>query len=58
MEEPQEMMSTKRRPVWARDIVREEERYGAPEGGNIPILYFNYVALMWNLDYEEPICFE
>ena len=31
LETPQEMISTKIRPTWARDIIKEAERYGAPE---------------------------
>ena len=54
MVEPQEppMMeiSRKRKPTWTREITREAERYGAPEGSTRerkkPKTFSNYVALM------------
>ena len=52
------MISIKRRPTWACDIIREAERYGAPEGSKRQRIYSNYVALMSNLVDEEPTCFE
>ena len=58
METPHEMISKKRIPYWDHDIIRETERYGAPEGSKRPRLYSNYVALMCNLIDEDPTCFE
>ena len=58
IETPHEMTSIMRRPTWACDIIREEERYGAPEGRKRTRLDSNYVALMCNLVDEEPTCFE
>ena len=58
MEPPQEMITTKRRPTWARDIIQEVKRYGAPKGSKRPMIHSNYVALMCNLVDEEPTCFE
>ena len=58
METPHENISIKRIPTWARDIIREVERYGAPEGSKIPRLYSNYATLICNLVNEEPTCFE
>ena len=58
METPHEVISTKRRPTWAHDIIQEVEIYGAPEGRKRQRLYSNYVALMCNLVDEEPTSFE
>ena len=69
MEKPQKppMMeiSRKRNPTWTREILREEERYGAPEGStrerNKPNTFSNYLALMCDIvdqehtNYEEAI---
>ena len=52
------MISTKRRPYWDRDVIKEAKRYGALEGSKIQRIYLNYVALMRNLVDEEPTCFE
>ena len=45
-------------PSRACDIIREAERYGAPEGSKRPRIYSNYVALMCNIVDEELTCFE
>ena len=41
--------------LWVREIIQEEERYGAPEGSTRSRKrskpYFNYVALMYDLVY-------
>ena len=58
METPHEMIFKKRRPSWARDIIKEAKRYGAPKGSKRQRIYYNYVALMCNLVDEEPTCFE
>ena len=58
METPQKMISTKRRPAWDHDVIKEVDRYGAPEGSKRQIIYSNYVALMSNLVDEEHTCFE
>ena len=56
------MISCKRRPTWAREIIKEVERYGVPEGtikeSKKPNPYPSYVALMCNLVDQEPTCFE
>ena len=54
METPQKMISTKIIPAWARDIIRDAEKYGAPEGRKRQIICSIYVALMCNLVDEEP----
>ena len=58
METPQKTISTKRRPAWARDIIREAQSYGAPEVSKRERIYSNYVTAMSNLVNEEPTCFE
>ena len=58
---PSEMISCKRRPSWAREII-EAERYSVPEGtikeSKKPNPYPSYVALICNLIDKEPACFE
>ena len=62
MESPHEMITHKRRPAWAREIIQDAEKYGAPEGtlkeSKRPRPYSSYVALMCNLVDEEPTYFE
>ena len=66
MEEPQEPpvmeISRKRKPAWTREIIREAERYGAPEGSTRerkkPNTFSNYVALMCGLVDQEPTNYE
>ena len=58
MQTPQNMISIKRIPTWARDVIKEVERYGALEGRKRQRIYSNYVVLMSNLVGEEPTCFE
>ena len=66
MTEPQEpptmKMSRKRKPAWAREIIQEEERYGAHEGStrirNNPKPFSSYVALMCDLVDQEPTNYE
>ena len=66
MTEPQEPptmeISRKRKPAWAREIIQEAERYGAPEGSTRvskkPKPFSNYVALMCNLVDQEPTTYE
>ena len=64
--EPQEPpimeITRKRKPAWTREIIREAERYGAPEGSTRerkkPKTFSNYVALMCDLVDQEPTNFE
>ena len=55
-------ISRKRQPAWTREIIREEERYGAPEGSTRerkkPKTFSNYVALMCDLVDQEPTNYE
>ena len=41
IERPHDMISTRRTPTWARDIIQEAERYGAPEGRKTTRLHSN-----------------
>ena len=56
------MISLKRRPYWAHEIIQDAEKYGALEGtfreSKRPRPYSSYVTLMCNLVDEEPTCFE
>ena len=66
MREPQKPhvmeISRKIKPDWTREIIREAEIYGAPEGStrerNKPKIFSNYVALMCNLVDQEPTSHE
>ena len=59
---PREMISRKRRPPWAREVIEEAKRHGVPEGTirerKKPNPYPSYVALMCDLVDKEPTCFE
>jgi hypothetical protein len=69
MEEPQrpanssrEMNTKKRRTTWAREIIQDAEKYGAPDGSfreskrSRP--YSSYVALLSDIIDAEPISYE
>jgi hypothetical protein len=61
-EPPRMTISQKRKQAWAREIIQDVEKYGAPEGTmrqrkNSKSLS-NYVALMCDFVDKEPICFE
>jgi hypothetical protein len=64
--EPQEplrmIISHKRKPAWAHEIIQEVERYGAPEGSSRQSKkskpFSSYLALMCDLVDQEPSCFE
>ena len=69
MEEPQEQVETllekeshKRKPTWAREIIREAERYGGPEGIHREIKRENpyniYVALLCDIIDKEHSTYE
>ena len=55
-------ISRKRKPAWAREIIHEAERHGAPEGSTRiskkPKPFSNYVALMCDLVDQEPTTYE
>jgi hypothetical protein len=55
-------ISHKRKPTWARELIQDAEKYGAPEGtmrqSKKPKPFSNYMALMCDLVEKEPTCFE
>jgi hypothetical protein len=61
-EPPQMTISHKRKPTWARELIQDEEKYGAPEGTmrqvKKPKPFSSYMALMCDLLEKEPTCFE
>jgi hypothetical protein len=62
-QEPAQMMiSHKRKPAWARELIQYGEKYGAPEGTMRKIkksnLFSSYMALMCDLIEKEPTFFE
>ena len=69
MVEPQEHVETlnekdchKRKPAWARELIQEEERYGAPNEmqreRKRPKPYNNYVAPLCAIIDKEPSNYE
>ena len=69
MGEPQELVeplceknSHKRRPTWAREVIQDAEKYGAPDGmhreSKRPRPYNNYVALLIDITDKEPSNYE
>ena len=69
MTKPQEIVETflekdshKRKPTWARELLREDERYGAPEGIHRERKrakpYNSYVALLCDIIDKEPSTYE
>jgi hypothetical protein len=56
------MISHKRKPAWARELIQDGEKYGAPEGTmrkvKKPKPFSSYMALMCDLLEKEPTCFE
>ena len=52
------MISTKRIPTWAHDVIKEAEIYGEPKGIKRQRIHSNYVALMRNRIDEKPTYFE
>ena len=61
MDLPKEV-SHKRKPVWARELIQDAERYGAPEGSlrerKRPCIYSSYMALLFDIIDVEPSNFE
>ena len=56
------MISCKRIPVWAHEVIEEAKIHGVPEGTIIerknPNPYPGHVALMCDIVDKEPTCFE
>jgi hypothetical protein len=61
-EPPQMTISHKRNSAWARELIQDGEKYGAPEGTmrqvKKPKPFSSYMALMCDLLEKEPTCFE
>jgi hypothetical protein len=61
-EPPHMTISHKRKHAWARDIIRDGEKYGVPEGTTRqvkrPKPFSSYMALMFDLLEKEPTFFE
>jgi hypothetical protein len=61
-EPPQMVISHKRKLAWARELIQDGEKYGAPEGtmrhAKKPKPFSNYMALMCDLLENEPTYFE
>ena len=59
---PSEMISHKRRHVWAREVIEEAKIHGVPEGTfrerKNPNPYPSYVTLMCDIFYKGPAYFE
>ena len=56
------MITYKRRLAWARQIIQDAEKYGAPNGSlresKRPSTYSSYVALLSDIIDAEPSSFE
>ena len=56
------MISQKRKPSWAREVIEEAKRHGAPAGTirerKKPKSYPSYMALICDLVDKELTCFE
>ena len=59
---PNVHMNEKKRPLWARNIMQEAEKFSAPKGtfreSKRPQTFDNYYALMCKLIDFKPSCFE
>ena len=60
--DPPKEVSHKRKPTWARELIQDAERYGAPEGSlkesKRPRTYSSYVALLSDIIDAKPSSFE
>jgi hypothetical protein len=56
------VITYQRKPGWARELIQDAERYGAPNKtfreSKRPRLYSNYVALVSNIIDAEPSSYE
>jgi hypothetical protein len=61
-EPPRMTISHKRKPAWARELIQDAEKYGAPERtmrqSKKPKPFSSNMALMCDLVEKEPTCFE
>jgi hypothetical protein len=59
---PREMITNKRRPSWAWEIIQDAEKYGAPDGtfreSKKQQSYSSYMALLSDIIDAEPTCYE
>ena len=57
-----EVFSSKRRPAWARELMQEAEKYGAPDGtfreSKRPKSFSSYVALLSDIIDAKPTSYE
>ena len=57
-----EVNTHKRRLVWAREAIQNEDKYGALDGtsryNNIPRAYSSYVALLCDIIYARPSSYD
>ena len=60
--DPPKEVSHKRKPVWARELIQDSERYSALEGSlresKRPRIYSSYMALLSDIIDAEPSSFE
>ena len=61
-EPPREVITYKRRSVWAREIIQDAKKYGAPNGSlresKRPRTYSSYVALLSDIINARPSSYE
>ena len=61
-EPPTMDISRKRKPAWVREIIQQEEKYGAPEGSTILSKrskpFSSYVDLMCDIMDQHPTNYE
>jgi hypothetical protein len=61
-EPPHMTISHKGKPAWAKELIQDAEKYGAPEGtmrqNKKPKPFSSYMTLMCDLVEKEPTCFE
>lgn len=59
---PKEVITHKRRPTWARELIQDAEKYGAPDGSlresKRPRTYSSCVALLSDIIDAEPSSFK
>ena len=59
---PKEVISYKKKPTWARELIQDAEKYGAPNGSlrvsKKSRTYSSYVALLFDIIDAEPSSFE
>ena len=62
VDSPAEVIRYQRKPSWARELVQDVEKYGAPNKtfreSKRPRFYSNYVALVSNIIDTEPSSYE